>query len=95
MSLWGQAFSRMRLPSGGVTDNREEYRGAWDGMISFLEAVFPGYRVFAYDPGFMLSHPEVRNGPLSITGHAVAALMEGMKARKAAEKGPRKRGKRS
>lgn len=91
MSLWGQAFSQMRLPSGEVTDSREEYHGAWDEMISFLEAMFPGYKVFGYDPGFMLSHPEVHNGPLSITGHAVAALMKGVKAYKANERPAKRR----
>lgn len=93
MSLWGQVFQG-RLPDGSYAKSQEEYHAAWDEMISFLEAVFPGYKVFGYDPGFMLSHPDVRNGALSITGHAVEALMKGVKSHKAAEK-PRRKGKRA
>jgi hypothetical protein len=91
MSLWGKAFSQMRLPDGTVTDDRKAYHRAWDELIQFLEAIFPGYKVFGYDPGFMLSHPDVQRGPLSITGHAVLALREGIKALKAGERRRRRR----
>lgn len=93
MSFWGKAF-HARLPDGSYAESQEEYYAAWDEMVSFLESMFPGYKVFGYDPGFMLSHPDVRNGALSITGHAVKALMEGVEARqKTANKKPRRKGK--
>lgn len=78
--LWSKAFRALRLPNGDTTEDFDAYAREWNGLIEFLELVFPGYKVFGYDPGFTLSHPDVKSGSLNINTHAAIALRDTVKA---------------
>lgn len=78
--LWSKAFRGMRLPSGETTEDTREYAARWDELGSFLERMFSGYKVTCCNPGFLLTHPEVKSGPLEISAHAAQALLSAVEA---------------
>ncbi len=77
---WSKAFRLLSLPDGTTTEDSREYARAWKELGDFLEDMFPGYRVFGYDPGISLSHPEVHYKSMVISTHAALALRERVRA---------------
>ena len=80
MSLWGQAFGGRSLPDGTTTTDSGVYDETWATLVEFLEAVFPGYMVVAFDPHVTLSSPTEAGRTFIMSSHAAVTLMGSVRA---------------
>lgn len=65
-----------RMPDGTTTRDELAYVTAWREVGDRLEAMFPGYAVYGYDPGVLLRPMERnRHDTFSLPIGAVRALL--------------------
>lgn len=52
-----------RLPDGAEAISDQEYVDAWHNLANKIEGLFPGYKLYGYDPGMTFCSQET-NAPL-------------------------------
>jgi hypothetical protein len=64
-----------RLPDGKTTTDTREYSQAWGDVAYPLERAF-GWRVFAYNPGFVFERPGKKSTLVTLDTDAVRQIAD-------------------